>query len=71
MNTEYNYLITLTNGNSLIQVAVRFKSLTQEQQDFLKYWGEPDSQEWISDNLPDYVSNVGPVVKVEELFAII
>lgn len=71
MNTEYNYLITFVNHNSLLKVAVRFDKLTKKQEDYLKYWAKPESQEWIKDSLPDYVSSVGVIVEVESLFAII
>lgn len=71
MNIEYNYLLTMVNGKTLLKVAIRYKSLTEKEQDYLKYWAEPDSQEWILENMPSYVSSVGDIVFVEELFAII
>jgi hypothetical protein len=71
MNTEYNYLITLTHGNTLLKVAVKFDGLTHEEEEALKYWAEPEEQEWILAQLPNYVSSIGHVVEVVKIFAIL
>lgn len=71
MDTQYNYLITFVNHNSLLKVAVRFEKLTKTQEEKLKYWAEPESQEWIKENLPSYIADVGAIVEVETLFAIV
>lgn len=71
MDNKHNYLITFVNHTRLLQVAVRYNELSNDEQDKLKYWGEPESQQWILDTLPEYISSIGQIVEVKKLFAIL
>ena len=69
MNPGINLLITLTDGQFLIKVAIQLPegSLTE---DCLKYPLEPENKKKIKDKMPPHVQIAGDIVEVEGIFEI-
>ena len=69
MNNETNLLITLTNQEFLIKVAIKISEGILSE-DTIKYPLEPENKEIIKKYLPEHCNNFGNIVKVEEIFEI-
>jgi len=70
MNNETNILITLSNQEFLIKVAIKVSEgiLSEET---IKYPLEPENKEIIKKYLPEHCNSFGNIVKVEEIDEII
>lgn len=69
MNNETNILITLSNQEFLIKVAIKISGGLLSE-DVIKYPLEPENKEIIKKYLPKHCSDFGNIVKVEEIFEI-
>ncbi len=69
MNNDLNLLITLTNGDFLLKVAIKLPGdkLTEDE---LKYPLEPENKVRIKKWIPDHIKTFGSIVEVEEILDI-
>jgi hypothetical protein len=69
MNNDINWLITLSNGEYLIKVALKL-SPSMLTGDAREACLEPENKAQIMKLLPTHCSSFGNIVEVEELFEI-
>lgn len=69
MNDDIQMLITLTNGEEMIRIALR---VTKKQitEDDMEFWAESETKKKIHDLLPFTVRNWGQIIDIERLFDI-
>jgi len=69
MGNDIIMLITLSNGENLLRVALKCGPETLSLDD-ANFWGEPENKEKIFDLLPAHVQSFGKIVECERLFEI-
>lgn len=67
MGSDVCFLITVVHHDSLLQCALSMPR-TQVPEDCLMY--PMDNREWFERVLPLHVQSAGPIVKIEDLFAV-
>lgn len=70
MNNDENILITLSNGEYLIKVAMKATG-NMFTGDATQFPLEPENKEQFMKLLPLHCKNFGPIVEVEKLFDIV
>lgn len=70
MSNEVCLLITISAGEYLVKVAVRFMRDSIDRM-VIDYPLEPEHKQIIFDRLPQHVQSVGTIVAVEEIMDII
>lgn len=70
MNNNKNFLITLSNGEYLIKVALQTKP-EMFSGDALEYCLEPENKKQFLKLLPLHVQSFGSIVEIEEIFEVV
>jgi len=69
MNEKVNWLITILYGTELLRCALKMdRNLLGG--DCAEYPMEPENREQIHNLLPEHVKSCGPIVEIQEIFAI-
>ena len=72
MNSDINILVTLSNGEYLLLVALKLDANEDEvNPETIEYYQEPENKEKIFALLPLHCRSFGKIVKVEEIFEIV
>lgn len=69
MNNDINLLITMSNGEFLLKIAIKLPA-DKLSEDVLDYPLEPENKEKIFNWLPNHCQSFGKIVEVESLFEI-
>jgi hypothetical protein len=69
MNDDILMLITLTDGERILKVALKSNPRIIDN-DVAEYWGEPENKLKIHSLLPLHVRSFGKIVECERLFEI-
>lgn len=70
MNDDICFLLTLTDGNVLQQVALKVRR-EKLRDDCIDYPMEPENRDQLFDLLPLHVQEFGKIVAVEEIFEVV